>query len=100
MALPVCSIFMTLSVLLMFGLSPRGDRTRRVLALERIEGRAHHIVGVGRAERFRHHVLHAQRLEHGAHRAAGDDARPGWRRPQEYAARCAPCSRRWACRTW
>src|SRR5215472_6858670 len=30
------------------------DRTRRILMLERVKGRAHHIVGVGRADRFRH----------------------------------------------
>ena len=63
--------------------APRRDRARQVLALERIEGRPHHVVGVGRAERLRHHVLHAERLEHGAHRAAGDDAGAGRRRAQK-----------------
>src|SRR5262249_4144589 len=50
--------------------APCRHRTRRILPLERVEGRPHHVVGIGRAERFCHHVLHAQRLEHGAHRAA------------------------------
>src|SRR5262249_38655547 len=69
-----------------FDIAPRGDRTRRVLVLERVEGRPHHVVGVRRAERFRHHVLHAQRFEHRAHRPAGDDAGPGGGRPQVYAS--------------
>src|ERR1700739_164824 len=39
----------------------RRDRARRVLVLQRVEGRAHHVVGVRRADRLRHHVLPAQR---------------------------------------
>ena len=61
----------------------RGD----VLVLQRVEGRADHVVGVGRADRLRHHVLDAERLEHGAHRAAGDDAGTGRSRSQIDAAR-------------
>src|SRR3569623_301876 len=64
----------------------RRDRTRRVLVLERIEGRAHHVVWIGRAERLRHDVLHAEGLEHGAHRAAGDDAGSRRGRAQEHLA--------------
>ena len=45
--------------------------------LQRIEGRANHVVRVRRADRLRDHVLDAERLEHGAHRAAGDDAGTG-----------------------
>src|ERR1700760_4453546 len=55
----------------------RGDRTRRILVLQRVEGRANHVVGIRRADRLCHHVLDAERLEHGAHRAAGDDAGTG-----------------------
>src|SRR4051794_34424860 len=53
------------------------DRARRILMLQRVEGRANHVVRVRRADRLRHHVLDAERLEHGAHRAAGDDAGTG-----------------------
>src|SRR5437660_11533266 len=62
--------------------APRRNRARRILALERVEGRPHHVVGVGRAERLRHHVLHAEGFEHSAHRAARDDAGAGRRCPQ------------------
>ena len=55
----------------------RGDAARRILVLQRIEGGAHEVVRVRRAERLRDHVLHADRLEDGAHRAAGDDAGAG-----------------------
>src|SRR5205807_229738 len=65
----------------------RGDRARAVLVLQRVEGRAHHVVRVGRPDRLRHHALDAQRLEHGTHRAAGDDAGTGWRCTQIDAAR-------------
>src|SRR5262249_1640723 len=61
----------------------RRDRTRRVLVLQRVEGRAHHVVGIGRADRLRHHVLDSEGLEHRAHRATGDDAGTGgWGRPR------------------
>ena len=53
------------------------DRLRAGLLAERLEGRADHVVGVGRADRLGHHVGDAQALEHGAHRAAGDDAGAG-----------------------
>src|SRR5271168_3907553 len=36
-------------------IAARRDRTRRVLMLQRVEGCAHHVVGVGRADRLRHH---------------------------------------------
>src|SRR5258707_3318628 len=55
----------------------RGHRTRRILMLQRVEGRANHVVGVRRADRLRHHVLDAEHFEHRAHRAAGDDAGTG-----------------------
>ncbi len=65
-------------------LRPRRAATERghVLVLQRVEGRADHVVGVRRAQRLRDHVLHAERLEHGAHRAAGDDAGARRRRAQ------------------
>src|SRR5438105_4643091 len=53
------------------------DRARRILMLQRVEGRANHVVRVRRADRLRDHVLDAERLEHGAHRTAGDDAGTG-----------------------
>src|ERR1700704_1340541 len=55
-------------------IAARRDRTRRILMLQRVERGANHVVGVRRADRLRHHVLDAERLEHGAHRAARDDA--------------------------
>src|SRR5581483_1032633 len=64
----------------------RGNRARRILVLERVEGRAHHVVRVRRAERLGDDVLHAERLEHRAHRAAGDDAGSGRRCAQEHLA--------------
>src|SRR5271155_32546 len=39
----------------------RRDRSRRVLVLQRIEGRAHHVVRVGRADRLGNHILDAER---------------------------------------
>src|SRR5205085_341455 len=44
------------------------------LLAERLEGRADHVVGIGRADRLGDDVVDAETLEHGAHRAAGDDA--------------------------
>ena len=61
-----------------------GNRARAGLILERLEGRADHVVRVGRADRLGHHVGDAQALEHGAHRAARDDAGAGGRRAQEH----------------
>src|SRR5215217_1096117 len=58
------------------------DRARRILVLQRVEGRADEVVRVRGAERLRDHVLHAERLEHGAGRAAGDDAGALRRCPQ------------------
>src|ERR1700736_1619181 len=69
-----------------FEIAARGYRARAVLMPERVESGAHHVVGIGRADRLRHHVLHAERFEYRAHRAAGDDAGAGRRRAQEHAA--------------
>src|SRR5271168_2419704 len=55
--------------------------------LQRVESRAYHVVGVRRTDRLRHHILDAERLEHGAHRATGDDPGTGRCRAQEDAAR-------------
>src|SRR6202040_1998555 len=63
-------------------IAARGNRPRRILMLQRIEGRANHFVRIRRADRLRHHVLDAERLEHRAHRAAGDDAGTRRRRAQ------------------
>src|SRR3990170_6848003 len=60
----------------------RGHRARAVEVLEPAEGRTHHVVGIGRADRLGDHVLDAEGLEHRAHRAAGDDAGAGRRRAQ------------------
>src|ERR1043166_7992025 len=59
---------------------------RALLQLQRIEGRAHHVVGIGGAERLGHHVAHAQRFEHRAHRAPGDDAGAGRSRTDQHFA--------------
>ena len=53
---------------------------------ERVEGRAHHIVRIGGAQRFGYDVLHTERLEHRTHGTAGDDAGSGRSRAQEHAA--------------
>src|SRR6202140_4487126 len=63
-------------------IAARRNRPRRILILERIEGRPNLVVRIRGADRLRHHVLDAERLEHRAHRAAGDDAGAGRRRPQ------------------
>src|SRR5262249_20005604 len=49
--------------------------------------RAHHVVGIGGAQRLRHDVADAQGFEHGAHRAAGDDAGTRRRRTHDDLAR-------------
>src|SRR4051794_17590625 len=67
-------------------ITARSDGARRILAGERIERGANHVVWVRRALRFRHDVVHAERLEHGAHRTAGDDAGPSRRGAQDDAA--------------
>src|SRR5947209_6126926 len=64
-----------------------GDRTRRILVLQRIESGANHVVGIRRADRLRDHILDAERFEYRAHRAAGDDAGAGRRGAQIDAAR-------------
>src|SRR5579872_2095626 len=68
-------------------IAPCRNRARRILVLERVEGRANHVVGVGRANRLGHHVLDAERLEHRAHRTAGDDPGSGRCRAQVNAPR-------------
>src|SRR5579862_6142158 len=56
--------------------------------LQRIEGRANHVVGIRRTDRLRDHVLDTECLEHSAHRTAGDDAGTGRGSAQVNAA-CA-----------
>src|SRR4051794_12638760 len=51
-----------------------GNRARARLLLERLEGRADHVVRVGRAHRLGDDVGNAEALEDRAHRTAGDDA--------------------------
>src|SRR6185369_15401549 len=64
----------------------RRHRTGRVAARQRIERRLDHVVRVGGADRLRHHVVDAKRLADRAHRAAGDDAGAGFRRPHHNIA--------------
>src|SRR5688572_18082097 len=64
-----------------------GDIARAFLMAQRRESGAHHIIGVRGAERFGDHILDAERFEHGAHRAAGDDARAGRRGAQNDTTR-------------
>src|SRR6266550_2173653 len=52
----------------------RRDLRRRAHRLQAVQRRAHHVVGIGRAEALGEHVGDAHHLEHRAHRAAGDDA--------------------------
>ncbi len=66
--------------------APRRHRAGAVLALQRIEGGAHHVVGIRGPHRLRHDVLDTERLEDGAHRAARDDARAGLRGAQDHLA--------------
>src|SRR5260221_12666873 len=63
------------------------DLAGRSLDLQGFEGGAHHVVGVGRADRLADHILHAQRLEHRPHGAAGDHAGAGRRRADHDLAR-------------
>src|ERR1700722_17585381 len=83
-ALEVCSSIMLLSALIVLlsrirgvGLdalaarlnrrhlevAPLGDRARAVFARQRIEGGAHHVVGVGRALALGDDIVHAKRLK-------------------------------------
>src|SRR6266496_4139107 len=72
----------------------RQAATRRDLfgadeVLQRRHGRVDDVDRVVRAERLGQHVVDARALEHGAHRAAGDDARTGTGRlEQHHAGRC------------
>src|SRR6185437_12369912 len=63
------------------------DRAGAVDALQRIESGPHQVVGIGRALRLGDDVVDAERLEHGAHRAAGDDAGTGDGGTQDHLAR-------------
>src|SRR6185437_1125498 len=63
------------------------DRARRILLLQAVKCRAHHVVRVRGAERLRHDIGDAHGLEHRAHRAARDDAGTRRRRAQNDAAR-------------
>ena len=66
---------------------PRSRRTDRRIAAASVsagERRAHDVVRVGRSERLGQHVLNAARLDHGAHRAAGDDAGAVRRRLEQH----------------
>src|SRR6266536_2091570 len=65
------------------------DLLRTDQALQRGHGGVHDVDRVVRAERLGQHVVDARALEHGAHRAAGDDARTGTGRlEQHHAGRC------------
>src|SRR5579885_38603 len=63
------------------------DRARRILELQAVKRRPHHIVGVRRAQGLRDDVGDAHGFEHRAHRAAGDNPRAGRRRAENNAAR-------------
>src|SRR4029079_5641174 len=67
--------------------TPLRDRARAGLVLQRLEGRADHVVGVGRADRLGNDVGNTKALEHRAHRAAGDDSGPRWGRTDRNPAR-------------
>src|SRR5581483_11343014 len=63
------------------------DLLRAVELLERGDRRVHDVDRVGRAERLRQDVVDARALQHGPHRAAGDDAGTGAGRLQQHDAR-------------
>src|ERR1700681_818471 len=69
------------------------NRARRILVLERVEGGAHQIVGIRRPKRLGDHILDAERFEHGAHRAAGDNAGAGRRGTHYDASRAMAAAR-------
>src|SRR5690349_15404914 len=62
-----------------------GDLGRHVDAGQAVEGGAHHVDRVARAEALGQHVLHAGHFEHRAHGAAGDDAGAVRGRAREHA---------------
>src|SRR6478735_8749418 len=64
-----------------------GDVRRRLHGRQALEGRAHQVDRVARANGLRQYVLHADRFEHGAHRAAGDHAGTFGSRHHEHARR-------------
>src|SRR5436309_4418064 len=64
-----------------------GHPPLRGQVLQRVDRRAHHVVGVGRAEALRENIAHARALENGPHRAACDHAGPRRGGFQEHASR-------------
>src|SRR6185437_2889500 len=62
-----------------------GDTPRRREVLQGVERGPHHVVRVGGAEALGEDVAHTGTLQHRAHRAAGDDPRPGRGGLQEHA---------------
>src|SRR6266516_3942483 len=64
-----------------------GHPPLRGQVLQRIDGRAHHVVRVGRAQALGENIAHARALEYGAHRAARDHAGPRRGGLQEHPAR-------------
>src|SRR6185369_14545629 len=69
------------------GLAATGrDLLRPVQRLQRRDRRVHDVDRVRRAERLRQHVVDAGALQHGADRAAGDDAGTGAGRLEQYDA--------------
>src|SRR2546426_1051466 len=64
-----------------------GPPPLRGQVLQRVDGRAHHVVRVGRAQALRENIAHARAFEYGAHRAARDHAGPRRGGLQEHAAR-------------
>src|SRR5271156_4695292 len=71
-------------------ITPLRYRAGAVLARQRVEGGADHVIGVRRTLALGDDIVDAERLEHGAHRSPGDDPRAGGRRPQDYPARAGP----------
>src|SRR6516165_6012458 len=68
------AMFSSLSELLDRHPALGGDVGGGVAVLERVERRAHDVVGVGRAVALGQYVRDADYFEYGAHRPAGDDA--------------------------
>src|SRR5579875_714562 len=71
------------------GQPPAGGHLLRTDQLaQRVDRRMDDVDRVVRAERLRQHVVDTRALEHGAHRAAGDDAGTGAGRLEQHDARC------------
>src|SRR5262245_48615478 len=64
----------------------RRDLLRTLQALQRGHRRVHDVDRVVTAERLRQHVVDSGALQHGTHRATGDDAGTGRGRAQEHHA--------------